>query len=221
MLHVAVAVAVLLVLLFVARRRSSPRVSVVSAVTGKSYKVLDRPDAQLAADALARLEVAIEDFLAKAELVAPGDRRLANIRRRWSRTFTEIDGTADIAFSSSKADISLCVRRPDGSVHSTRDSMFVTLHELAHVANDEWGHGDSFWEDFRYLLELAERTGVHPFQDLDAEPETYCGKQISSTPMHCVKQGTCVSSLRPIRPQEAVIDTPLLAQAENAMRTGF
>ena len=199
MKHVAIALAVLVVL-FVLRARGWRTRRVRSELTGKTYSVLDRPDAQEAADALARMEIAIEGFLVEAERAAPGDRRLANIRKRWSRTFSEIDGSSNIAYSTSKKDVSVCIRRTDGSLHSTEDGMFVVLHEIAHVANDEWGHGDNFWEDFKFLLELAERVGAYKYKSLDEEPETYCGKQITSTPLYCVKRGTCKSSLGPIRP---------------------
>ncbi len=196
---VLAAMVVLLLALFFMKSWSRTRL-VRSDITNKAYRVLDRPDAQQAADALARLELAIEDFLAKGERVVPGDKRLANIRTRWSRTFREIDGRSNIAYSMGKSDVSICVRRPDGTVHATKDSMFVVLHELTHVANDEWGHNDSFWEDFKFLLELAERTGAYTYQNLDEEPETYCGKTIASTPVFCVKRGTCKSALGPIRP---------------------
>ena len=121
--------------------RSSRSRWVHSDVTGRSYRVLDLPDAQEAADALASLELAAEQFLTDAESVAPGDPRLANVRERWSRRLREIDGSDNIAYTVTKRDVSLCVRRPGGGAvyDDPRSGMFVLLHELAHVANDGWG----------------------------------------------------------------------------------
>lgn len=198
---VAVAVAVGALAWLVARSSSSRSVWVRSDLTGEDYRVLDLPYARSAADALARLELAAEDFLGRAERIAPGDRRLTNIRERWSRRLREIDGSDNIAYTTTKRDISICVRHPDGTVYDTADSMFVLLHELSHIASDGWGHGDAYWADFRFVLELADRTGAYTYQNFDASPVTYCGKSITDSPLTCVKNGSCKSSIRPLRPE--------------------
>ena len=177
--------------------RSSRSRWVHSDVTGRSYRVLDLPDAQEAADALASLELAAEQFLTDAESVAPGDPRLANVRERWSRRLREIDGSDNIAYTVTKRDVSLCVRRPGGGAvyDDPRSGMFVLLHELAHVANDGWGHGRTFWDDFQWVLELADRTKAYAYQNFESTPKTYCGKDLTSSPLTCVKNGSCKPKL--------------------------
>lgn len=196
----AVAAVVVAWLVVRARASSSKSTWATSTVNGVRYRVLDLPDAVAAADALANLEIAASDFLDAADRAAPGDRRLANVRRRWSRRLREIDGSDNIAYTTTKRDISICVRAEDGSVYATRDSMFVLLHELAHIASDAWGHGESYWTDFRFILELADSVGAYTYQNFDASPVTYCGKAITDSPLTCVKDGTCASNIRPIRP---------------------
>lgn len=195
-----------LVFAYMVASRGSGAITVVSSVNGKAYRVLPRPDAQLAADALARLENKIRDFLDRADRIAPGDKRLANIRGRWSGTLTEIDGSNNIAYSTSKRDVSICVRDPSGAIDDPDNSMFVLLHEISHIANDDWGHADSFWADFQWILEVAERVGAYRYRGFEDAPQTYCGKTLSSSPLTCVKTGTCTpsfaltSSIKPLRP---------------------
>ena len=39
--------------------------------------------------------------------------------------------------------------------------MFVTLHELSHIATKTIGHKSEFWENFKFLLQQAKEAGIH------------------------------------------------------------
>lgn len=175
-----------------------PRTSVAipSSVTGKQYSVRNQPDAQAVADRLASLELRVRDFLERAERHAPGDPRLANIRRRWTGTLSETTDDKDVAYSLEKGSISVCVRRPDGELESENTAMFVLLHELAHIATDTYGHKPEFWANMRFLLEVAEVTGSYTYQNFDAEAVSFCGKALRDSPLTCVKNKQCQSELR-------------------------
>jgi hypothetical protein len=167
----------------------------------KTYRVVNSPNYQAAADTLAKLEARARDLLVKCETVVPGNRQFANIRARWSGNLREIDGNdSSIAYSVGKKDIWICVRKQDGTIENFNDTMFVLLHELSHIANETYGHNDDFWKTFKFVLEVAERTGVYAFQDYGRKSVRVCGKEISTTPLACVKNGECFSELGPIRP---------------------
>jgi hypothetical protein len=167
-----------------------------SAVTGKMYKVKNVPDAQTVADRLAALEVRLVQFLKDASARAPGDARLANIRKRWDGTLSEVEHDKDVAYSMAKDSVSVCVRSSaQGALESENTSMFVLLHELAHVATDEYGHCSKFWDNMKFLLEIAEATGFYAYQDFEASSDSYCGRPLESSPLTCVKTGACTSSL--------------------------
>jgi len=171
-------------------------VKVRSEVTGKTYVVKNLPDAQAVADRLATLEVRLNEFLAKAEAYAPGDPRLANIRRRWSGTLSEIVYDPEVAYSLGKDTVSLCVRnKGTGGLEPENTSMFVLLHELAHVATDEYGHTDRFWANMQLLLEIAEAVGMYRYEDFEAEGTEYCGRRLLKSPLTCVKNKGCASAL--------------------------
>lgn len=166
-----------------------------SALTDKDYYVKNMAGAADVADRLAFMELRLHDFLAKAEAYAPGDQRLANIRRRWNGTLAETPKDEDVAFSVSKDSISVCVRDEHGGLESENTCMFVLIHELAHVATDTYGHQPEFWANMRFLLELAELTGSYSYQDFDTVETSYCGRKLAGSPLSCVKKGSCKSEL--------------------------
>lgn len=191
---------VLIAIAYLVITRAGPTRFVRSDFDGKPHPVLNTANCKAAADVLALLEANARRLLVECETFVPGDRRFANIRRRWSGTLREIDGSDNIAYSVGKRDVSICVRRPDGTVEDFNDVMFVLLHELSHIANDSYGHNEEFWDTFQFVLEVAERTGIYRFEDYGRRAVKVCGKEISTTPLSCVKTRQCASALGPIRP---------------------
>ena len=189
----ALAMVIVMWALYVAWPRAM--VWVRSDLTGKKYLVKNLPGAQRVADRLAFMELRIKDFLGKAEAYAPGDPRLENIRRRWNGTLAETKNDSDVAYSVGKDSVFVCVRAEDGSLESENTCMFVLIHEFAHLATDEYGHPPEFWGNMRFLLELAEVTGAYSYEDFDAQLTSYCGRTLAASPLSCVKNGACVSSL--------------------------
>lgn len=165
--------------------------------TGKWYYVRNMAAKQDVADRLALMELRIVEFLAEAQARAPGDPRLANIAERWNGTLAETPDRKDIAYAVAKDSIHVCIRtKADPAVlESVNTCMFVLLHELAHIASDGWGHKPEFWANMRFLLELAEATGHYTYEDFEAVETTYCGRRLASSPLTCVKRGTCASQL--------------------------
>lgn len=166
-----------------------------SELTGKEYHVKNIEGAEDVADRLAMMELKLHDFVAKAAEYAPGDPRIANIRRRWNGTLAETPTDDDVAYSMAKDAISVCVRSQHGGMESENTSMFVLVHELSHIATDQYGHPSEFWANMRFLLEVAEATGCYSYQDFDAKSTSYCGRQLAASPLTCVKNGGCASEL--------------------------
>lgn len=107
------------------------------------------------------------------------------------------DPEGDSAYSLDKGSlIAICLRdrkpRPgkkgfasynDGELHPFDILMFVTIHEMAHVAVDVLDHPPIFWQTFKFLLEEAENAGVALFPDYRQSPQRYCGMLVDWNPM--------------------------------------
>ena len=149
------------------------------------------------ADRLDDLAAKTKDLLDQADDMYPNDPRLANVRARWSGTLTEVAEKGDIAYSLNKRDIHVCVRDPaTGELEAGNTCMYVLLHELAHVATDDYGHTPEFWLNFRWFLELAEKLGFYHYEDFDLKEVTFCGHTLGNNVLRCRKRGDCQSLLQ-------------------------
>ena len=182
----ALTLAVLWVLL-----RPATMVGVRAAAGGKVYQVRRAPDSQAVADRLATLEANLHRLLDGADRLLPGDPRIRAIRERWDGTLSEVEAADEVAFSVDKASIHVCLRDSAGRLEDLNTSMFVLIHELAHVATHDYGHSPEFWANMRFLLEAAERLGLYAYEDYDTSKATFCGHPLGSSPLTCVKERSC------------------------------
>lgn len=60
--------------------------------------------------------------------------------------------------------------------------LFVALHELSHLMTKTIGHGEDFWNNFRFILKVAIDYGIYKSVDFNNNPEAYCGMKITDTP---------------------------------------
>jgi len=79
----------------------------------------------------------------------------------------------------------ICLRdKTTHRLHSRNTVLFVTLHEMSHIANEGWGHGvHDFWPTFKFMLAEADRFGVLPATDYSKHSETYCGLSLNYSPL--------------------------------------
>lgn len=66
--------------------------------------------------------------------------------------------------------------------HDINTIMFVVIHELAHIMNNEWGHKEQYWRLFKFLILNAVEAGVYVPVDYSKHPITYCGMKITYNP---------------------------------------
>lgn len=82
-------------------------------------------------------------------------------------------------------EIKLCLRsKKTGDFHDFNTLVFVSLHELAHMFDKNFGHEDSFWRKFKLILTEAVKKGVYVPVDYSKKPADYCGIVISSSPLY-------------------------------------
>ena len=64
------------------------------------------------------------------------------------------------------------------------DTMFVLLHELAHIMSKSYGHNHEFKRNMDFLVKEAVKLNIYKPTDYTKSPINYCGVTISSTPCH-------------------------------------
>lgn len=87
------------------------------------------------------------------------------------------------SFSINKGEeIAFCLRsKKTGNIHELNLLMYVAIHEMAHIACPEIGHGALFKKIFRFLTETAIELGLYYKENYDSKPVEYCGMVLSST----------------------------------------
>jgi hypothetical protein len=162
----------------------------------QGYYVNNRPGKEEVVGLLHTLQQKLHAFLAAAP---PDDPRFQRIRQKWSGTLAEIDQDSErdgsLAYSLNKDTVYVCLRSADGSLADENAATFVLIHELAHIATHTFGHTDEFWANMKYLLEHAEKMGFYRYVHHGETPTTLCGHQLGASPLTCVREKTCSSSL--------------------------
>jgi len=164
--------------------------AVRSEVDGHKYVVLDLPDAEQAADKLARLKAKLLTFVAHLDRKRlPSDirKKIKRIQKRFKAVLTETRPSSKYtSYTVNKGTkIHMCIRERDENNRLIDENtlFFVALHELAHVMTISIGHKPAFWSNFKYLLQQAIKMGYYKYHPYHTNPKKYCGDEISDTPL--------------------------------------
>lgn len=173
--------------------------SIMASHDGEFYRVHNSPDGGDAANALARLHgfiITLLRYLRKKYLINRNQpqARVIAVEKLLSRYNPDnlVENSpdnpeGDTAYSLDKgAVMAICLRdkRPGkyGKIHDMEILIFVTIHEMAHIALDCYDHPPEFWSMFKFLLEEAENAGIFSSPDYASEPQNYCGVLINYSP---------------------------------------
>lgn len=156
-----------------------------STVDNREYLVRENEDAENAANLMAEIRqrlVRLTEHLYKS---FPDDKRVALLKNNFNENaFREgSEGSGYTSYSLNKGEqIILCLRNQN-KLMDINTMMFVSIHELAHLANATIGHDEAFWDTNRWLLEEAINIGIYVKQEFDKDPVDYCNIKITSTPL--------------------------------------
>jgi predicted metal-dependent hydrolase len=79
-------------------------------------------------------------------------------------------------------ELSICLKsKKTGEVHDLNLLMYVAIHEMAHFACPEIGHGELFVKIFRKFIEEAIKINVYKKDNYYENPVEYCGMTLSSS----------------------------------------
>jgi predicted metal-dependent hydrolase len=99
-------------------------------------------------------------------------------------TIYETDPTSDLtSFSVNKGEeLSICLKsKKTGELHDINLLMYVVIHEMAHFACPDVGHGLLFKKIFKKFIEEAININLYKKVDYSEHPVEYCGMTLSSS----------------------------------------
>ncbi len=167
----------------------------VSIYDGNNYgirKVGSIETKQTAADYLAKVSENVNilvEYMYVNEL--PDTDTSIRLYNRWQMCDLKETPSSEksAAYTLNKStEIRLCIRTSSG-FEDINTSMFVILHELAHVMSIGFGHGEEFKQNFSYIVNIASNIGIYYPQKFNENPISYCGVEINTTP--CSSEDSC------------------------------
>ena len=96
-----------------------------------------------------------------------------------------VRNTKNTSYSVNKGEkVVLCIRsKKDHRIEELNTLMFVTIHEMGHLASKTVGHNDEFWTNFKFLLEESIKIGIYKKVNYSEKPKDYCGIKITDSPV--------------------------------------
>ena len=163
---------------------------IISDVDGKTYCVRERAKLELAADLLASTTQKLNKLVAHMKENLPDHKITKLFAERYNpkKNQETLPTSKHTAYSENKGEkLAFCLDTKKGSKGKLIDDntlMFVALHEMAHIGTKEIGHTDTYWNNFKFIIEQAEEIGIYVPQDYANEPEQYCGMTITDNPYY-------------------------------------
>ena len=162
---------------------------VISKVDGNTYCVRERGKLELAADLLAEATSNMKKlvkYVGANHASNPAVKRLVENFNpdKISETLPTSEHTA---YSENKGEkMAFCLNEDKQGTRLIDLSTltFVAIHELAHLMTASIGHKDDFWDNFKFLLTSAKKSGIYEPVDYSKSPVQYCGTRIDENPFY-------------------------------------
>ena len=162
---------------------------IVSEVDGKKYCVRERSKLTLAADRLATVNQKMTRLVAHLKEKYPTRENIKLLAEGFNpeKIMETLPTSEYTAYSQNKGEkIAFCLteEKDDENLIDPNTLMFVALHELSHIANKSIGHGDDFWNNFKFILQEASALGIYDQVNYKKKPVRYCGTDIKDNPYY-------------------------------------
>jgi len=162
---------------------------IIASNDGNRYCVREREKMELAANILADVTKKMKDMVKYLNDNKSDDERTKRLVEGFNPTkICETLPTSELtAYSENKGEkIAFCLNKKKNGTKliDINTLTFVALHEMSHIATKSVGHGQEFWENFRWMLENAKEAGIYSPIDYKKYPEEYCGMTINDNPYY-------------------------------------
>lgn len=162
---------------------------IIASKDGNRYCVREREKMELAANLLADVTQKMKDTVDHLRDTQPDDPRTRRLVEGFNPAkISETLPTSELtAYSENKGEkLAFCLnQRKNGTKLIDLNTLtFVALHELSHIATESVGHGQEFWQNFKWVLSHAKEAGIYAPIDYKKYPEEYCGMTINDNPYY-------------------------------------
>ena len=181
-----------------------------STFDGNVYRVKNTNNKQTKADRIAQIRSKGTELVNKLynnqvpekwkEECKRRRKTINTLYKRWNslkmREVSAIDTTAAYTVNKSE-EMRICVtKKGSNDFENFNTSLFVLIHEMAHVCSESWGHGEEWQDNFDFLLHVASDLGIYNPEFFSDNPVNYCGTDVTTTPCdgETSKFGVCTKN---------------------------
>tara|TARA_Y100000389_G_C17397804_1_gene483590 strand:+ start:124 stop:714 length:591 start_codon:yes stop_codon:yes gene_type:complete len=163
---------------------------IVATVDGNKYCVRERKRIEEASNLLATVTNKCKDLVDYMEEHHGDKENVQRLVKGFSKTVIKetLPTSKFTAYSENKGEkIAFCLNKDKQNNDNLIDEhtlTFVAIHELAHIMTLSIGHKTEFWDNFKFLLENAEKAKIHKPKDYNNSPQEYCGMNITDNPYY-------------------------------------
>ncbi len=144
------------------------------------------PKPQESAETLRQIKNNMMHLLEYLKVHQAGDARVWVLIKRFNpenihEKSLSVSGTS---YTVDKRYMYLCLREKNSMKHHDVNTlMYVAIHEMAHVMSIDYGHGEEFANNFKWLLEQSVSAGVYKPVNYYTSPQPFCGLIINDNPL--------------------------------------
>ena len=164
---------------------------IISSVDGNRYCVRERAKLEMAADHLANVTNNMNILVNHCKETYVDDDRINRLVNGYNpKKIYEILPTSEYtAYSENKGEkLAFCLETEKengkGYFVDLNTLTYIAIHELSHITCKSIGHGDEFWDNFKFLLIESEKIGIYKPIDYKNNPVKYCGTTIHDNPYY-------------------------------------
>ena len=162
---------------------------VVSNVDGNRYCVRERKKIKEAVNILANTMNKCEKLVNFLMKKYPNNEDVKRLYDNFDKSKTvETLPTSELkAYSENKGEkLAFCLNKNEVGTKLIDENTltFVALHELSHIMTESIGHDDTFWKNFKFLIENAVKINIYKPVDYKKNSEDYCGLEITDNPYY-------------------------------------
>ena len=161
---------------------------IISSVDGNKYCVRERNKLELAANKLAHVNKNLQAIIVYCDDKYSNKDLTLRMKKGYNpKKIMETLPTSEYtAYSENKGEkLAFCLdteKNNKGNLIDLNTLMYVAIHELAHIASKSIGHTPEFWDNFKFLLNVAKDINVYEPIDYKNNPKRYCGMIINDNP---------------------------------------
>lgn len=187
----SILISAILILIYIFLFINRNNIIYVESTSGTKFLVhkdnLKKEKANLLGDVVEKMYILKNHLVMNSDIFSEYKEYIKQLEVNFNQSRTVIYETEPesnlTSYSVNKGEeLSICLKsKKTGELHELNLLMYVVIHEMAHFACPEIGHGNLFKKIFKKFAQEAIKIGIYKKENFESNPIEYCGMILSSS----------------------------------------